>query len=191
MEMNVLAISSLLAAVLFSTPTGYSGDLAKSVENKVAKSTQTIFTLRPSVYSGNPGYSSPTSAYDGNFSTASSVYLSAVGGKGGPSRQEDWFGFPAKPTGATGLTLNINFSAVTSGSGEAQIEYSLDGGTSFTRAYLVEGNKSSPQGTGTLALSNTQDTTQIRVRAQASALTLGPLSTTSESVYEIWISGTN
>ncbi len=149
------------------------------------------FTVYPSTFSGSPGYSNPTSAYDGSFTTASSVSLTQLQ-KGGSGRLEDWLGFPARPGGATGLTLNINSSAATGPGGQVRISYSLDGGNTFTSVYCLCYGGSRAQATDTISLSDSQDLTQVRVRAQALAQSVGTgESTASSSVYEIWISGSD
>lgn len=162
----------------------------RAIRNGIPQTPLASFTLWPSTYSGTPGYPNPTYAYDDNFTTASSVSLTQLG-KGANARLEDWFGFPAAPSGATGLTLNINSSAVTGTGGDAIIYYSLDGGATFTTVYNLLSNHSRAQQTDVITLSDSQDLTQVRVRAQAGAVVISPggESTASQSVYEIWISG--
>lgn len=146
------------------------------------------FTLRPTASSGT--YLNPASAYDGSFTTYSygSVTQSLKGTK---SKTETWSGFSSAPPGASGMQLNINSSATTQTGGTAQLEYSLDGGTTFTSVYFLE-NTSRGQQTDSIALSNTQDLTKIQVKANVFAFSDGTYNTTStQKVYEIWISGTD
>jgi hypothetical protein len=146
------------------------------------------FTLRPSTSSGT--YLNPASAYDGSFTTYSygTVTQSLKGAK---SKTETWSGFSSAPPGASGMQLNINSSATTQTGGTAEIDYSLNGGTTFTSVYFLE-NTSRGQQTDSIALSNTQDLTKVRVKGNVYAFSDGTYNTTSmQKVYEIWISGTN
>jgi hypothetical protein len=149
----------------------------------------TTFTLRPTAYAGNPGYTNPTYAYDGNFSTASSAIVFQTV-KGATARLETWFGFPARPPGATGLTLDINSAASTGFNGYANMYYSLDGGSTYKLIYGLLNNQSRGQQTDVIALSDTQDLTKVRIEAQDGAIdVLGMESNAAQWVYEIWISG--
>jgi hypothetical protein len=148
------------------------------------------FTVRPTAYSGNPGYIDPSNAYDGNLSTASGQAVGASG-KGATARIETWYGFPSTPSGATGMQLSINSSALTSGyAGFAFLEYSLDGGNTFNMVYGLLTNQSWPLQTNVIALSNSQDLTKVQVRGEVSALSVGTGgSYATQSIYEIWITG--
>jgi len=146
------------------------------------------FTLRPTSSSGT--YLNPASAYDGSLTTYSygTVTQSLKGAK---TKTETWSGFSSAPPGASGMQLNINSSATTQVGGTAEIDYSLDGGTTFTSVYFLE-NTSRGQQTDSIALSNTQDLTKVRVKGSVFAFSDGTYNTTStQKVYEIWISGTD
>jgi hypothetical protein len=153
------------------------------------------FSTRPSEYSGGgtsgSGYFNPPYAYDGSFTTASTDSVSQ-GFKGSTVAYETWFGFSSKPPGATNIQLNVNSAASVGPGGGALIYYSLDGGRTFTGLSSIFNNKSRPQQTDVLPLNDTQDLTQVQVKAYIMAVSVGMgASSASQSVYEIWISGSD
>jgi hypothetical protein len=177
MKLKMWRIAALLTISLFSTFTF----------------AQTNFTVRPSEYSGSPGYNNPTEAYDGNLSTASSVELVQLG-LGAISRIETWYGFPSAPIGATGMQLNINSAAATGHDGTAEVSYSLDGGTTFTILYVLPlSYETHSKQTNAIPISDGQDLTKVRIKAQATANVgiAGQEASSSQWIYEIWISGTD
>jgi hypothetical protein len=195
MKAKVLAVTVLVTlGLLLIWTKGQATSLDDSTSRlpKSGLTTLTAFTLRPTIFSPSIGYSNPALAFDANFSTASSITVSHVG-KGATSRTQDWWGFPNAPTGATGMTLNVNSSAATAGGpssgGAALVYYSLDNGANFTLLFIVQNGQTKVPSTNTLALSNSQNLSLVRVRAEASVYTLGPALQTTQSVYEIWISG--
>jgi hypothetical protein len=150
------------------------------------------FTLRPTTYeNGTRPFSEPTLAYDGNFTSASVGTASVLmGHKGGESATETWSGFPSAPPGASGLELNISSSTNTGHGGMAVLSYSTDGGSTFNQIYLYL-NGSHPQGTVSVPLSSTQDLTKVQVEARVTELSDGTFTATStQNIYEVWISGT-
>ncbi len=159
----------------------------------MAALSQTNFTLSPSTYTTASGYYDPTYAFDGSFTSYAYAYVSERG-KGAHTQLEEWSGFPPAPGGATQMTLNIRSSGsvygVSGGTGSFAIDYSLDGGTTFTTAYMVNGGSLSVT-TNTISLSDTQDLTQIIVKAQAFAFCINSLqgSLVQHQVYEIWVAG--
>jgi hypothetical protein len=148
----------------------------------------TTFPIRPTTSAGT--YLNPASAYDGSLTTYSygTVTQSLKGAK---TKTETWSGFASAPPGASGMMLNINSSATTQTGGTAEIDYSLNGGTTFTSVYFLE-NTSRGQQTDSIALSNTQDLTKIQVKGSVFVFSDGTYNTTStQKVYEIWITGTD
>ncbi len=151
------------------------------------------FSVSPSEYSsGGQGYDDPTNAYDGNLATASSASV-AYGNIGSKGAIETWYGFPNAPAGATGMQLNVSSSESTTQGGSAWVEYSVDGGTTFQYMLEVIGCCGTvPQHTIYEPLSDSQDLTKVQVKVEVIASSNGHFaSTASQSVYEIWISGTD
>lgn len=169
------------------------------------------FAERPTAYSstGTP-FMYPANAYDGNLGTAAVANAARVG-KGMVTDKETWYGFPVKPSGSNGMQLHID-SAVTmlvegciSGPNEctASLQYSLNGGQSWIGVYFVE-NTSRALQTDVIPLSDSQDLTQVQVRAIAYAAEtcdslVDPTDCppgsgrntvrTTQQVFEIWITG--
>src|SRR5260370_11130469 len=140
------------------------------------------FTLRPTTASGT--YLNPASAYDGSLTTYSygTVTQSLKGAK---TKTETWSGVSSAPPGASGMMLNINSSATTQTGGTAEIDYSLNGGTTFTSVYFLE-NTSRAQQTDSIALSNTQELTKIQVKGSVFVFSDGTYNTTStQKLYQI------
>lgn len=155
--------------------------------------TPSTFPLRPSAYSTTTvtGYNSPANAYDGNFTTYSYISLDIEGSS--LERNEFWYGFPSKPSGASGMALNVESAAVAGPNGFVQLFYSTDGGDTFTQIYGIVNNVNRPEQIDTIPLNSSIDTTQVQVKAVAAAVSYprGPGSSASQQVYEIWITGTN
>lgn len=131
-------------------------------------------TIYPSAQSGD--YYSPTSAYDGNESTSSGGYAEEIGwGTATDTEQEIWSGFPAFTKGYTGAQLAILNNTTQQfypGSGPApwgytEIDYSLDGGVTWTN--LLSTNSTTSKVYTTVALPLAQDFTQVQVRATVGA----------------------
>jgi hypothetical protein len=147
------------------------------------------FTDRPTTQS-SPGtpYLSPANAYDNNLSTAATASVTE-GVKGAKSDIEVWSGFSSAPADANTIELNISSSASANSLGIVAVYYSLDGGTTFTTLYMIEGTTRSKQ-TNSVSLSNSQDLTKVQVKAEATAFNTGSgAGTATSSIYEIWISG--
>jgi hypothetical protein len=148
------------------------------------------FTDRPTTQS-SPGtpYLNPANAYDNNFSTAATASVTE-GVKGAKSDIEVWSGFSSAPGGANTIKLNVNSSASCNANGIVTVSYSLNGGVSFTTIYMIE-NATRGQQTDSVTLSNSQDLTQVEVKAEVTALNVGSgtAGTASNAIYEIWISG--
>lgn len=183
--MGVSQVANPEAHTLMMSPVAANDDShGGSVQNGAS------FTDRPSADSGSPGYNSPAAAFDGNLTTASFSNLTQAI-KGATSRIETWFGFPSTPPGASGMVLNISSSASVGRGGTASLSYSLNGGTTFTSIYFLETGSRSKQ-TDMISLSNTQDLTKIQVKAQDAAFSDGTfVSTADQSIYEIWVTGTD
>jgi hypothetical protein len=151
------------------------------------------FTLRPTAYSGGGAggpYLDPTYAYDDNLATASTGSVSEAI-KGAKVSYETWYGFASAPPDASAIQLNVSSSASTGRGGDAILYYSLNGGSTFQIIYSVL-NGSRAKQTDVISLTDTQDLTQVQVKAYILADTDGTfLSTASQSIYEIWISGTD
>jgi hypothetical protein len=149
------------------------------------------FTDRPTTYS-SPGtsYLNPAYAYDNNFSTAATASVTE-GVKGAKSDIEIWSGFSGAPGGANSMQLNVNSSASGNAGGIVTVSYSLNGGATFTTLYMIE-NATRGQQTDSVTLSNSQNLTEVQVKAEATALNIGSgAGTASNAVYEIWISGSD
>jgi len=150
------------------------------------------FTLRPTSYiAGFGGYANPTYAYDNDFTTASSID-SLRFAKGASFVTETWLGFPSAPPGASGLQLNINSLGAAGRGGQVILYYSLDGGTTYQTVYTIRPLQSRGQQTDTITLSSSQDLTKVRVQGYALVFTDGTfVSEASQSIVEIWITGTD
>lgn len=111
-----------------------------------------------------------------------------VTASGGTDQQEKscrWGGFSTAPSGATSLTLKIGFSrnGTLSDGGvdtfnEFHIQYSLNSGSSWTAVRLDQFVTSSSSGTQSVALSTSQDLTQVLVRDSLTAVKTGAVSAT-------------
>ena len=149
------------------------------------------FTDRPTIHS-SPGtpYLNPANAYDGSFSTSSTGNVTE-GVKGAKSDIEVWSGFSSAPGGANTIKLNVNSSASSNANGTVAVSYSLNGGSTFTTLYLIE-NGTRGQQSDSVTLSNSQDLTQVQVKAEATAFNIGSgIGTAQNAIFEIWISGSD
>lgn len=134
----LVMVCSALAQEITGVPRGTVKDLSDAVVSKDSRPVPgTPFTIRPTTYSGSPGYANPPLAYDSSLTTASNGSVSRFQ-KGSSFKTETWFGFPSAPPGASGMQLNINSAANTGLNGTAMISYSLNGGTTFTTVYFLE-----------------------------------------------------
>ena len=147
------------------------------------------FTDRPTTQStpGTP-YLNPAKAYDDNFSTAATASVTE-GVKGAKSDIEIWSGFSSAPGGANTIKLNVNSSASCNALGTVTVSYSLNGGSTFTVLYMLE-NGTRGQQTDSVSLSNSQNLTEVQVKAESTAFNTGSgIGTAANSAFEIWISG--
>lgn len=155
------------------------------------------FPVRPTQYrtvSCTGGYVNPPLAYDGNLSTYSyATVLQQI--KGATTACETWYGFPSIP--GTNMVLNVSSAAEINGTptksgGYAQLEYSLDGGNSFTPFYTLINQGQILQQTNSVALPNTQNLANIQVYAKCWAFVgyVGYPTQCIQQVFEIWVSGT-
>jgi hypothetical protein len=152
----------------------------------------TTVTLRPSAYvalTSPVGFSNPTYAYDNNSSTASSVNI-VVPNKSALAREELWEGFPARPSGATGLTLYVTASAAV-GPGATGTLGTAGLISNKTLISLTQHGSVSEQ-TFSVPLSDTQNLQNIQIDARCFAQNAGTApgvsSTCAMSIYEIWVS---
>jgi hypothetical protein len=150
------------------------------------------FTLRPTSYiAGWGGYAWPLYAYDNNLSTASSID-SLRYAKGANTISETWLGFASAPPGASEMQLHINSAAASGEGGTVTLFYSLDGGVTYQVIYRVFPLQSRGQQTDTITLSSSQDLTKVRVQGSALVFSDGTFwSSAAQSIYEIWITGTD
>lgn len=187
MERRSLKILAVVGVTLFCS-------LAVAQTPNGRPSAENSFSVRPSEYSGGGqqgGYDYPTFAYDGSFKTCSGINLQ-YGNLGTKDSWETWGGFPSAPSGATGMQLNVNSSASVGEGGFAYLKYSLDGGSSSQYMYIVGAYGLLSQQTNYISLSNTQDLTKIEVFAEVVVSSDGHFaSSASQSICEIWISGTD
>lgn len=143
-------------------------------------SVTTVF--RPTTQTGTGSlYSNPTNAYDGSATTFA---LASVGN--GAAATETWAGFAA-----AGSPISINLkitSEVDDSGGSASLDYSKDNGVTWANVYGVSANRS--QTTDVISLPNTQDLTQVKVRASANS-TSSPVTGVGHKIYEIWIEVTS
>jgi hypothetical protein len=188
MKAKIQSIAVLLMLGFVSTAA-----ISQAAPDVDTASPSATFTVRPSAYSGGGAggpYLDPTYAYDDNLSTASTGSVSQAI-KGAKVSYETWYGFPSAPPDASAMQLNVSSSAASGRGGDAILYYSLNGGTTFQPIYSVL-NGSRAKQTDVISLSNTQDLTQVQVKAYILADTDGTfLSTASQSIYEIWITGTD
>lgn len=153
-----------------------------------------LFILNPTVNT-TPDPGQGGSAVTGATNTGHAATTSSVGGAASQSKTCVWTTFQA----ATGqiLSMTLKFDHTSSGSltgagaaNEFRVEYSLNNGGSWTSA-VVRSNFTASQGptTVSIALSVSQDTTQVRLRdvIQASTLDLGESASATGTVANIKI----
>jgi hypothetical protein len=206
MKANMWGIAAVLAASMLSTvavsQVSNSAPAASFASVALTESAHSVdsvdiepgyepgaFTVRPSAFiNGANPYLNPANAYDGNLNTASTgTAIEAI--KGIKSVIETWDGFPATPPGATGMKLNISSSASLSMGLSVTLSYSLNGGSTFTTVYFIDSGSRSKQ-TDMIALSNSQDLTKVQVKGEASAFSDDTfISTATQSIFEIWVTG--
>ena len=156
-----------------------------------------VVQVRPTAYTptcdpncGGVGYYNPTYAYDNNQTTAATA--SVIWGPD-PSattyQYEAWGGFPAG-NGATPITLKVTSYAEVQGTiaPRVRISYSLNNGSTWTEIYALRpsggGDTVRNLTTDAVTLPNTQDLTQVVVKAEAASSTNG---WAYSEVHEIWI----
>lgn len=122
------------------------------------------------------GFSNPPNAWDGNTTT----YASASSPYGGSSISETWQGF-ANATGASSVTLYISCS----GSGSCVLNYSTNGGSSYTTLNVPAG-----QTTVSVSISTAVNLSNIVVKAQTNPPGTRTGVVGSMKVYEIWVQTT-
>jgi hypothetical protein len=153
------------------------------------------FPVRPTEYVAgcSGGYVNPPAAYDDNTSTYS--YASVLQQiKGSITACETWYGFPSRS--GTNMILNVTSAAQITGTpgksgGEVWLEYSLDGGNSFTPMYTLVNSGQILEETSSVSLPSNQDLAKIQVYARcwASVGYMGYPTWCIQQVYEIWVSG--
>jgi hypothetical protein len=136
----------------------------------------------------------PTFAYDGNpLTSATGTAVHDVTGQG--IWNIIYYGFSAN-VGSTPKSVVLNITndwsvAPSGGIGGANLEYSLDGGSTYTT--VVVGQTNGPT-TNAVLLPVTQDFTLVRVHffsAGASGCSGGGTCTQTGHMTEVWISTTN
>lgn len=140
---------------------------------------------RPTTASGVNGYTNPSLAFDNNLATASVGTLNQYSGP--TTRQETWSGWAAGPGSPISVTLNIN-STVAKGVtvvGSAQLEYSTNGGGSWTTVYNTSSARNNA--TDAISLSTGQNFTQVQVRATINFTSGSGGAAITQSMFEIWI----
>jgi hypothetical protein len=153
-----------------------------------------IFLFGTSTSSGVSGQGSVTgfnNAIDGNLTTFATLAISNAGSaaSGGALTLS-----AASPTSApwSSLTLNVRSAVptntVTPGSAVALLEYSLDGGNSFTTIYSQAASTTRALQTDSIALPINQNLALIRVQASVSRNN-GTRQTVTQTVYEAWVTG--
>jgi hypothetical protein len=143
---------------------------------------------------GTP-FANPSFAYDGNAATSSSSSVAGPSGSAGSAAaNETWSDFPAGPTAVTitNVVLEVLSYASINNQGAAILEYSLDGGSSWTTFYSISStaggvaNAANQYYTATLSIA--QDPTLIQVRATLAAATV-PTSFDSHGTPIAWSQG--
>ena len=127
-----------------------------------------------------------SSAVTGNSNTGhSSTTSTASGGTNTQTKSCRWTTFPAVPGGATAVTLKVDYTrngTLSDGglntSNQLLIEYSINGGSSWSTLLDHQQVTSSSSGTASQALSSTQDLTQVMVRDFLTATKTGATSAT-------------
>lgn len=184
------------------------------LESALTDTTATNVTVSdyPTAYSPGTGtaFSNPTYAYDGNVGTAASISISGPSGTGGStSGGEQWDTFSAAPTGVTitGITLEVSSAANVNERGVAELQYSLDSGSTWSDLYNLNttsggSGASTPKQYYTATLLTTQDLTHVQVKATVAAVTYLPTGgdphdpadwvqgSVAQSVYEVRITVT-
>lgn len=142
---------------------------------------------RPSVVSGNG--ITPTAAFDQNFSTAGTCGDSSVSMT---PETEVWSGFVNSiyATAQISVTLKINSSVTkingTGANTTGKLEYSLDGGSTWTTVYSVTGTTVRAVTTDAISLPVTQNLTLVQVRGSGTYIA-GTATTVIFHAWEIWI----
>lgn len=142
---------------------------------------------RPSIVSGNGV--TPTAAFDQNFSTAGTCGDSSVSMT---PEIEVWSGFVNSiyATANISQTLKINSSLTkingTSANTTGKLEYSLDGGSTWTTIFNLTGTTTRAVTTDPITLPVTQNLTLVQVRGTGQ-YTAGTATTVTLHVWEIWI----
>lgn len=129
----------------------------------------------------------PTFAYDGNPLT-SAVGTAVHDGTGQGAWNITYFGFPVNTTpNQGGVVLNITNDwsvAPGGGLGGANLEYSLNGGSTYT---TIAADVTHGPTTDSIVLANTQDFTQVRVHSFSSGCSPANCTQTGHMT-EVWIS---
>lgn len=156
------------------------------VASGTSPQTGTSQNLSPTVgtvVSGN--FVSLSNAYDNNLTTA------AIGSDNSGTQTPAiarWSGFGPATITVTAATLNVSESTTATSNmpGEFLLEYSLNGGSTWTTYPSAPTQGTTPQTTYTLSLSTTQDMTKVQVRSTAQ-WTISGLPVTVRD-FEVWIS---
>jgi hypothetical protein len=145
---------------------------------------------RPTTGSGT--YGSPSAAYDNNLSAAASV--NPLKFPGVRSDSSTWSGFSAITGTVVSVTLRVVSDFAKSetigevvtpnaGSGQTLVEYSTDGGTTWTTLY-AESAAGFSERTDSAALSTSVNLANLQVRATTS--TTASTDSATHKIYEIW-----
>lgn len=129
----------------------------------------TALTVNPtSNTSPDPGFGGSAVTTPINTGHGSTVTSDGAGAPGSVTKSCLWSGFPANTRKKINVILKVDWtedgSLGADGTSSFLIQYSLNGGSSFTNLLLHSDVTSSSSGTASIALPNNQDFTQVQVK---------------------------